>query len=264
MYGQEQAPEQKVQIEGQFYNVKEDCTLTDTVVISGHVDQMASAPQGWFATFAQLGAASSIPFFNVRNQAQCGVAFNNQQTRDNAPYGMRIESIACRWITPSYGYQFRNAEGTPPHLEWGPIFSSILPFHAGVTLRIQQDIKLESQAAMLSGGGGAVMGGWGYGGVAPEEYAAYQAVNMGVEEDKNRFSFPEIIDIPNRAAIEATLVFSDWARNLLQHIMGPSAFYVFSGQGAVDKAETPVYCLYGIQLILKGKRLVPQRGALHA
>lgn len=270
MLGQDKGPEQ-VSVGGELLNVAENFTLTDTVMCSAHVNNLATPVPGWFATFAAMGAANKIPFYNVRNRANCDLAWNNQDTRDTAAFGMRITRVGIRWIVPAVADSLEEKTPTPYYFhnfDKGPSWSAILPHHAGFILRVQQDEKLKCKAAMLSSGIGLVLGGWGQGGealhFAPDTWSmthsAMHAGNMGFPHIQNQFAFPEVIDIPRRAAISAEIIFSDYARNLLQHMTGPG--FMNTWESDIKRGEPSA--VFAIQVIISGRRLIQQRGQLHA
>lgn len=260
--------EKTVLVGGEYLNVAEAFTLTDTVLISDHVTALSTPVPGWFSTWALAGAANKWPFFNVRNRAICDLAWNNQDTRDTAAFGMRIKSCSVRFFGPMHGDPAEIIGTTPyfiDHYEAGPIWESFIPFNAALVLRVQQDEKLKANCAMLNSGAGIVMGGFGEGGIAADWVPANSVVaygNQGEPHQKNKFGFPEVIDIPTRASVSCDIILSDYARSLLQHQTGPGQI-IFSN--SIQPASTDAYpAVFGVQVELKGQRLVQQRGQLHA
>jgi len=259
---------QQVNVGGEMLNVAEAFTLTDTVLISSHVSSLSTPVPGWFSTFALAGAANKWPFFNIRNRAICDPAWNNQDTRDTAAYGMRILSISVRWIVPLHGNPRENI-GVPPYYiekyEQPPIWTAYLPFNAALVLRVQQDEKLKANCAMLTAGNGIVTGGFGQGGETAG-WLEFQSVvsqgNSGVPHQRNKFPFPEVIDIPRRASISAEIILSDYARAMLSYMTGPGDMTVY--QSATSEGTENIPAVFGVQVELKGQRLVQQRGQLHA
>jgi len=260
--------EKTVMVGGELLNVGEAFTLTDTVLISSHVDTLSTPVPGWFGTFALAGAANKLPFFNVRNSAICDEAWNNQDTRDTAAFGMRILSISVRWIVPLAGNPRENI-AVPPyyieHYEQPPLWTAFMPMNSALILRVQQDEKLKAQCSMLSAGSGIVTGGFGQGGEAAG-FLEFQSVtaqgNMGVPHQRNKFAFPEVIDIPRRASVNAEIIFSDYAKALLSHMTGPGDVTIYQSADSEDTVNIPA--IFGVQVELKGQRLVQQRGQLHA
>lgn len=167
-------------------NVREQITLTDTVLVSKYVRQLADRPQGWFATFGEFGSAGSFSFFDTRNRS-IGIFYNNQDARDQLPFAMRIMSIGIKFFGPGCASQFTaclnmgttNAQREPFDEEsvTDPTFVQLanreelhsgvweadLPNHCAATLRTNQDIRLRAPCTMLVPGYGPVGGGWGWG-----------------------------------------------------------------------------------------------------
>lgn len=265
-----------IQVGTEYLNVREPMSLRDTVAISPFVASMPSPIPGWFSSFALLGATNKLGFFNVRNRAICDLAYNNQETRDNAAFGMRIRKCGVRFYGPALPETQKVAISTPPgnHVwdcfESLPLFASYLPYLCGFVLRVQQDEKLKIPAMMVSSGIGSVCGGFGQRGNLNHSQSTVAGVNQGVAYLDNTWTFPEEIDIPVRALIAAEIVISDYGRNLLQTMTGPNGINIFNDPntaGYVPSIYDPfanVGAWYGIQVWLSGQRLVPQRGELHA
>ena len=57
-------------------NVYESWPLYDTVLIANDPDGLNKI-EGFVPTFKELGSLRDVPFFNVRNRASAGVAYNN-------------------------------------------------------------------------------------------------------------------------------------------------------------------------------------------
>lgn len=168
--------------------VREQIILTDTVLVGKYVAQMTDRPQGWFATFADAGKAGRFSFMNVRNRA-IGLMYNNQDARDQLPFGMRIMSIGVKFWAPAAASHFTactnkgstattgtrtpydEAATTDPdyalltnreELHCG-VWEADIPNHCSLVLRTNQDIRLRGPVAMFTPGFGAVGGGWGWG-----------------------------------------------------------------------------------------------------
>jgi len=166
-------------------NVREQVTLTDTVLVGKWVGQMSDRPQGWYATFAEMGAAGDLNFFNIRNRS-VGIAYNNQDARDQLPYGIRVQSLGLRfWAATASTFTscLNIGEAEIPREAWAedeytePPFATLtnreelhagvweadIPNHCAAELRTNQDVRLKIPVAMLPPGTGPVGGGWGWG-----------------------------------------------------------------------------------------------------
>lgn len=176
-------------------NVREPITLIDTVLCSRYVAQMSDRPQGWFSSFSDMGTAGEFSFFNVRNKS-IGIMWNNQDARDQMPYGLVIDSVGVSFIAPGCASQFtacdRISTDANGHGIWDPsaeepdppteedlvnreelhsaLWGSDLPNHASVTLSTNQDERLVGFPAMFPPGYGPVGGGWGWG--SPNDWIA--------------------------------------------------------------------------------------------
>lgn len=177
-------------------NVREQIILTDTVLVSKFVGQLTDRPNGWFTSFAGAGAAGEFSFMNVRNRS-IGIQYNNQDARDQLPFGMRIMSIGVKFFAPPCASQFTACENkgsteisrvpvgddvyTDPAYPLltnreelhSALWESDLPNHMSLTLRTNQDIRLRGPAAIFTPGFGAVGGGWGWGSPGDLYMAAY-------------------------------------------------------------------------------------------
>lgn len=251
-------------------NVKETQTLYDTVLIGGYIDAM-EFHDGWFSTFAAIGAANEIPFFNVRNRNH-HLAYNNQDKRDQVATGMRIYNMGVSFFAPQVATQFfqilLNAGGIEYAEEiHSAVWEADLPQHAGAILRINQDDRLKISCAMAQPGYGPCGGGMGHGDptrpISNTPTAPFTMKGMttqGVPEITNKWRFPEPIEVPRNASLSVVIKFSEWARQLLQTMSGPLNYGLQEPGGGEFKAR---YCTFGIQVSLGVERLVQQRGQYH-
>lgn len=251
-------------------NVLESQTLYDTVLVSPFVDYM-KFNDGWYNSFAGIGAANEIPFFNVRNRNH-HLAYNNQDTRDQTAYGMKIYSLGVTFFAPQIATQFHDIEGGASFAEeiHSAVWEADLPQHAAAILRVNQDDRLKIQCCMSPPGYGPSGGGMGHGDptVPTFEETTNPAImkgmtGMGVPDLNNQWPFPEPIDVPRRASISVVIKLSEWARQMLQIMVGPLR-YVFAPAAGGGQIDETLYCMFGIQVSMKVKRYVQQRGQYHA
>lgn len=203
-------------------NVRNRIVLTDTVLISKWINQIADAPQGWFSNFADAGRAGSFSFFNVRNRS-IGLAYNNQDARDQLPYGMRLKSIGVSFFGPGCASQFtaceyiETVEGPPAGPRWdsgsdepeNPTAADLVnreelhsawwqadvPNHASLVLRTNQDERLKGPVVMFPPGYGPVGGGWGWG--------SPQSLTFDRESPAVDWSLPCSTTITNRECVQS-------------------------------------------------------------
>lgn len=290
----------------QRMNVREQIILTDTVLVGKHVGRLSNRPQGWFSTFSDLGNAGECSFMNVRNRS-IGVMYNNQDARDQLPFGMRIMSIGVKFWAPSVstftaclnkGSTDTDREPYSDETTANPTYAQLtnreellsgmweadIPNHCSMIMRTNQDIRLRAPVAMLTPGYGAVGGGWGWGSpgdlsvralggtpgpsisneALPPAFGGYatnlETVQHGVADIRQRFDFPIPIDVPKRANLSITIKLSQYAKELLKAISGPYWFPV-ADEITVDGLQKTIKSVcFGMQVTLKGERLVQQRG----
>jgi len=255
----------------QLMNVSEPMTLYDTVLVSPYVESMRFH-DGWYPTFAAFGSANEIPFFNVRNRNH-HLAYNNQETRDQVPYGMQIFSIGIQFFAPQIASQAVLTTlngGAPLAIEeiQSAVWEADLPQHASFEFKVNQDIRLKQSCAMAPSGMGPFGGGMGHG--DPTVYISHETnvaaymkgmTSQGIPELDARWPFPVPIDVPLRANISLVVKFSEWARTLLQTMIGPH-YYLFAPVGG-GAPSSPTKTIYGLRASLGVKRLVQQRGEYH-
>lgn len=255
----------------QYENVVENWTLYDTVLIStlvGAQDTPISFSDGYFASYAALGAANEVPFFNVRNRTS-GLAYNNQDTRDTMNYGMKIFTVGVQFFSPCTSL-YKNVEGAVmgQSVTEQTIFATELPKHCSLRLNTNQDERLKINALMASAGIGAIGGGVAQGDRTDDTQVAFNSPNVvktnfnqGVSMLNNRWSFRNPIEIPRRANMSVTIKISEYGRQMLGAMVGPKnqPFQDVAHDGSVY--FSPGMC--GIRVLINGMRFVQQRGQLH-
>lgn len=255
-----------IQIAGQFYNVGEEFDLYDTIIIRENLDDLSIQPPGWYASFA-AAANAQHSFFNVRNRGNCELAYCNLDSRDTTAFAFQADEISCSFWAGAWNSQrFTDAvaELTYERL-WLPnaIWQGYLPFEASLTLRVQQDDKTKLNCLMASPGYGPVGGGFGNIGASTECATAVPNITFQTQGEPTpaaRIKFPNVINIPRRASLSAEVNFTQYARNLLGQMPGPGTAPYFDVDAGTSYAEI----CFGITVTLHGRRLVQQRGELHA
>lgn len=250
-----------------FKNVGENWLLYDTVAVYNDAAASFSNPAGWFGSFAAMGAANEINFFNVRNR-EIGLPYNNQDSRDQMAYGYELYSIGVSFfantITSAAGW-FVDQNFSPDD-QTGHLFMSDLPRHAALTLRVQQDDRLKSNVLMAPAGYGPFGDGYGRGAPStlPNAINGYDhhasVVTQGVPEKDARWKFPKPIMIPRRATINVRIQFNEYAKQMLA-VMFNNWEFMGLNDGDDDVDQEPIFA--GIQVGLGGKRLIQQRAQYH-
>jgi hypothetical protein len=262
MMGQDMV-EQAVQIGDEFYNVAEQYTWYDTIAITGQLSSLSKQPPGWYATFAAFSAATLHSFFNVRNDSTCDDAYCNLDARDQTPFAFQAREISLAFWGTSFNQQTYST--LTRYWQPGVLWQAALPFHSSLTLRIQQDDKTKLNSLMINPGYGPMGGGYGQQGASTQYTGVYPGVlsqTQGVPAPAARIKFPNVINIPRRASIAAELNFTQYARALLAALPGPGSWTYYQDTEGWSPVTYPV--MFGVTCGLHGRRLVQQRGALHA
>lgn len=252
---------------GQFANVKENWILYDSILVNLGVGGLAYN-DGWFTSYTQMGLQTEFPFFNVRNKNH-GLPYNNQDTRDALPYGLRIFSIGVQFFGPSIP-QYQTMNGNEPQGEANEAtiqFTNELPKHCSVILQTNQDERLRIASLMTPGGVGTVGGGVSQG--DPEGFGlgmpngGVWANGQGVSMLSNKWGFYEPLEVPRRANVSVRLNINKYGQELLTAINGPfwHPCRSVTGDGTFSQG---IRATAGIRVILGGQRLVQQRAQYHA
>lgn len=247
----------------EFMNVKEPWFLYDTVNVSPWVDTLTHPVSGWYTTFAALGAADSVTFFDSRNK-RVGLAYNNQDSRDQIPYAYVVESLSVAFLAPATASQIGDigeaaaANRIDTASAW---WTNELPQNSGAEFVVNQDTRLKANCAMIPPGYGGVGGAIGQGdtSVIGGSCSTIDTSAMGVSHLKYRWTFPTGIGVPRRATMKVVVRFSEWARAALALLWGPGNIQIRTTDGELER-----YSNFQIQCLLQGKRQVQQRGEYHA
>lgn len=241
-------------------NVGENWTLQDTVIIIDAKDELKN---GWFNTLAALGATNDVPFFNVRNRS-VGLYWNDQDSRDTFPYAYELHSLGIRFWGPSMTQWVENAsQDVKMDNASAHIFVNDLPRHAHCELQIQQDIRLKANIAMLPSGMGISGDGYGAGfakviGQPGDSSTHFDSINQGEPDLTKRWLWPLNIGIPRRANLSVKIVFNQYGKELLG-VMNNGEITQLNTEGGESRVEA----FFGMQVTLRGRRFVQQRGDLH-
>ena len=239
--------------ENALKNVLEYWPLYDTVLIGDNAIIKYPAA-GYYADYAALGAPVSIPFFNIRNRSQVGIAYNNFDSKEHLAYPFHCQSMGVEFIAP-----VASDNGLAPAIQ-DIIFGKLVMHHCAVTLTVSQDEKLACAVPLCPAGMG-IAGGADDAGAANHANYIVAESNNGVSSLTNRWKFPEPIILPRNVTIRATIEFSPYARNVLQTFgTAPSA------SGPVTETigdQTSHPTVAAIRLSMFGLREVQQRGELH-
>lgn len=254
-----------------FANVVESWAIYDTIVLCRTFYGSEANVQGWFTTFDDFADHETHSFFKLRTRGSAGLQYTNLNSVDSMDYAFICHSIGIAfWGPPSVDTDYQDADGAIPIFSDSLIshfWQSDLPRHVGVSLKVQQDIRAEANAMMMSPGYGVMGGGTAYestAAVAPvhgDIPFQTSAVCQGVPLLSNRYPLPVPIGIPRTGTIEGIIYLSQYARATLNTVAGPNDFLFNSHDGTAPFNFFPTR--YAIQMSLFGERLVQQRAQYH-
>lgn len=256
----------------QFANVVEDWSLYDTIIIGELIGSEATVP-GWFTSFVNFSQRESHQFFKNRTTGVAGEQYTNMQNGDVLDFAFIIESIGMM-ITcpPTYDVRIGSFDGIdqvpdsqdPVLPQW---WRADFPWHTGIQLKTQQDIRLELPGMAAPAGIGGKGSGLGFQmqpalGTFGEIPWMFSQTTQGEPVLANRMPLPEPIGVPRTGNLEVILHVGEWARRILANISGPNRIVFNSSDGTPDFPN--YYSRYMIQISLFGKRLVQQRAQYHS
>ncbi len=253
-----------------YENVAEPWPLYDSVIICNQLLGSEANVPGWFTTFAAFSAREQHVFFKNRTDGTAGEQYCNLKNGDSMDFAYEIHSIGLEiTCTPTNETQIGSVDGTgqTPNTQdynlpqwWRADF----PWHCGVQLRVQQDIRWEGPAMSCPAGFGGYGSGLAYQqGAIPgfgEIPWMVSQTTQGEPVLSNRQPFPEPIGVPRTGSLEVILTVGEWARRDLAAITGPHEIVI-----NVD-GSTPFnhyFSRYMIRASLFGRRLVQQRAQYH-
>jgi hypothetical protein len=250
-----------------FMNVKEKWFMYDTIAVTPYLDKLTHPISGWYNSFVNFAQSDSLTFFDSRNKS-IGLAYNNQDSRDQIPYALVAESISVGFFAPATASQvgelttgtYRGRVDTI-----SAFWDHEMPQHASATFRVNQDDRLKTNVAMLSPGYGPVGSATGQGDTSAVggNCSSVHASGNGMAHLKYRWDFPTGIGIPRRATVALDMRLTEWARKTLSQIWGPGLVeFVDYDDGSHVQAFRPSFFM--IQCLIEGKRQVQQRGEYHA
>lgn len=243
----------------EFENAVEGWALYDTILVCKGLGNKAP---GWFNSYAEVSQRNKLPFFNVRNQGETSLAYNNLETKDQMPYAFSLMSIGVSFEAPA---QSEHVTASDPEAPAGPrlgnasediLFVKEIPRHVGLRLRVRQDDKLLHTVQLAPEGAGiyGVLQGAGGSGTIT-------GATNGMPQLGNRWTFPTPIGIPRGATYSVELELSEYARTVLGAMCGPTKWTWDCDGAGTDLVEVPACA--SIRVSMVGVREVQQRNALH-
>lgn len=240
-----------------FLNAIEAWAIYDTIQIRSD----ATEKEG-FASYAALGAAPIWPFFTIR-KSDIGIAYTNRDSNEAIEFAYEAYSMGVRFVAPEGIMEVEGTAGAGQNnMLIHAIFSRMIAEHVGLRLKVEQDDKLIHTCTMAPDGFGPATPS-----IMTAPALAVAAAQLGITSQSNtngdphisgRWKFPAPIEIPRGAVMSVKLEPSNYCRELLQAMVGPSSYLFWPTDAEVEK---PSCALIRVDLI--GKRGVQQRNALH-
>ncbi|OGO03686.1 MAG: hypothetical protein A2Y72_07750 [Chloroflexi bacterium RBG_13_53_26] len=251
-----------------YMNVKEKWFYYDTVMVSPWVGTLSHPIPGWYSSFSNLATSDAITFFNSRNKA-IGLAYNNQDARDQLPFALVAETVSIGFFGPSaaslYGTPCPCVRGVKGRVDFlSAWWEDEVPQHTSAVFKVNQDERLKTNCAMLPASYGPTGFAQGQGDTSTlhGNSASVNAGGMGTPHLKYRWEFSaDGIGIPRRATMSVEIRFTEWVKGWMATLWGP---------GSIEFATSPspayvaVPSVFMVQCMITGRREVQQRGEYHA
>lgn len=261
-----------------FMNVKEGWFMYDTIAVTPYQSEITHPIPGWYSTFTALANTDSLTFFDTRNKS-IGLAYNNQDARDQLPYAYVVETLSVGFFAPGCASQLSASTipVAPPWIgrndEMSAFWDIELPQHTSVIFRVNQDERLKGVCSIVPPNYGPVGGCIGQGDLSDPAAPAIGGGNYGVHASgmgrahlKYRWEFPGGIGVQRRATMVVECRIVEWAREVLRSIWGPGWFPMrdYDSDETPENPIAPKPSFFAIQCLLTGRREVQQRGQYHA
>ena len=233
-----------------YKSVRESWMIYDTVLIGLDDEQSAKYPGG-FTSFTAMSQQDEIPFLNIRNSSEAGMAYTNISSKDKTPWPFYLDSFGMRFIYPT-----PNINGASEHsavIAGSKIFETEILDHCYFQFQIREDVRLTIKPAMMQPGFGPQ--GFMVGNFAQNSLFMSNITN-GQPNMNNRWrNVGYTMNIPRDTPIKGLLRFSEYGKALLRQLGNVAEF---------DFADEDTFqALARIELTLCGKREVQQRGEYH-
>lgn len=250
-----------------YMNVREKWFYYDTVVVSPWVATLSHPISGWYSSFQQLALTDSLTFFNSRNKA-IGLAWNNQEARDQLPFALIAETVSLGFFGPATSTLYGTpctAQPVRGRIDFLPAWwETEVPQHSSMIFKVNQDERLKINCAMVPPSYGPVGTALGQGDTSTIQgmSASTDTAGMGTPHLKYRWEFAAGgIGIPRRATMSVEVRFTEFVKNWLQTLWGPGNVEFATGP---QPANVQIPSLFMVQCLVTGRREVQQRGEYHA
>ena len=263
-------------MEKAYTNVTEPYPLYDTVIVCNTLYGKEQSIVGWYTSFRAFAADTRHTFFKSRTAGSSHLAYCNLDSADQIDFVYKAYSIGVRFFAPVMPDARNEIIISPANIQENvhSFWLFDLAKHMGMDFRVQQDVIVENSCLSCPPGYGPRGGGGAHPLVNDDVPFPNQQpwkITTGSNGEPcidNRFPFPNPIEIPRNASIEANLWLSSYARFVLENLWGPgNNVYLTEEQAAQPPDQTDYFEVptrYGIQVSLFGYREVQQRGQYHA
>lgn len=234
-----------------WQNVIENWMVFDTVRIGNSVSDKYPGGQ---ASFKTLALEDEVSFLNIRNVSEAGRQYTNMEKKGVFPWPFKLESIGIRFIMPTPTVYAAEVSPAINEAYKGKLWSQDIMEDAVLYLSISEDTILKIKPAMLPAGFGPTGDMTALANSNPAN-----TITNGVTYLRNRFGYGKHpIKIPRETVVKAALHFSERGKELLT-AMDEVGLLQFGSSVAPVSIENEAK----IELTLRGRRAVQQRGELH-
>jgi hypothetical protein len=272
-------------------NVMEPWSIYDSIVICRTMYGNEQSVPGWFTSFQAFGQQQQHRFFKSRNEAGCGLAYNNMQSQDRADFAFHALSLGVYFSGPITPLETVNEGPQNFNPAIASYFMFDLPNQSAFSFKMGQDTRLDASGYHIPPGYGPRCSGMTQAvdamneaiGAFPAPAPAWpaplvstatnptlsQATMIGTQGDptqSNRFYFGSEIEIPRGETFEVTMSVTEHARRIFRNTAGPYDYSWLEGTGGEVPGTTLIHfpVRYVITCAIHGLREVQQRGQAHA
>jgi len=250
---------QSREVQKRYDNAVEAYAIYDVAQIGEDVEGVAG-----YSSYSALAGPAKIPFFNVRNQGEVGLAYNNLDTKDSMPFVFHCYTLGVAFAAPTQVVESVGPDGSGQNNATANAqFVQAIPYHCGLRLKIRQDEKLLHTVHFAPEGAGPYGMAFGLdisqGPAGLDNVLGLTSQTQGEPLLTNRWPFPKGISIPRGATYTVELEFSEHAKRMLNAMPGPGNYRFRTEQG---ETLVPAHSL--IRVSMFGAREVQQRNELTA
>lgn len=230
--------------------VHEDVELYDVCRIGPAVEEKYP---GGHPDFISLAGPEHIPFLNIRNSSEAGLAYTNITSKDKIPFPLVIESLGIEFTYPDPNMSLIFSGD----MSGSKMFCKVLPQHAYLKFIVREDTILILKPKMAPSGHSVT------GNSTFFRFDMYDSnLHFGFPAGGNRWKWTgEPLKLPNDTPIRAELYFAPYGKQLLK-ALGAPADLDFHESELNPEGRFPNEAQ--IEITLRGRRWIQQRGEYFA